>query len=480
MQATSWRWHAGAVGVLLLAAWLGVRGLSFDAIWYDEWRSLVYIGKDAIYAAPDIAGTIPRVIAQSDALNPPAYYLLLSVWATLTGAHIVTARYLSVLFGVLTVATVYRAGTDMASRQVGFTAALILGTTALFSVFMHELRTYALAALVITLHLWLYWRCTQPGTRRRGAIAFTLVTAVVLHTHYTAVLMVAGTFVHQLYTTLTTRRGWRLLGLYALAGLTLLPWGAVVLRSIALGNLQDRENTAMAASVLVQTLATYAGNGWWWLTAGALLLALGRARLLWVYALGGLAAYLLLNAVMPFACCLRYFVVMLPGLALLAGVGLARLRVWGVGVAVLWAALGIVTAWNLTYAHNVTNTPRWHYPWDVLHAAAADELQPDDTLLVLLPGGIAAWTHNGVAGYYFPADDVRVIRTFRGISQEQTLTDINAAVTDSGRVWLAYKSSWQPYYLTAIQSAVRERFPTCETAHDGGDLMLTRCTPPHP
>lgn len=464
------------VALLLLSTWLGTRGLTFDAIWYDEWRSLVYIGKATVNDTAQVSGTLGRVVAESDALNPPAYYFLLSIWGGIVGADVPALRYFSVLLGVLAVSMVYRVGTDVASPGAGLAAAAILGTSALFSVFMHEMRTYTLAVLIVATHLWTYWRCNRPNATRWDYIVFTLVMALALHTHYTAVLMLGGTFVYHL---VFVRRKWFLLALYIVAVLLLIPWALVVINSIALDSVQDRDSTAMSTVEIVSTLGrvfsnslTWLPNSLLWVPAVPLLLALGKNRLLWVHGAVGLAAYLLLNLLVPFACCVRYMLVMLPGLALLAGVGLVRLRWLGVLVVVVWAAAGLYTARDLTFAHNVTNTPRWHYPWQELYDRVTPQLQQDDTVLALLPGGINQWTHDGIGAHFFPDADAQVVMTFISVGQAQALADVANKTAGSERVWVASKSSWRPHYHDAILAQLNTQFVLCGTVQDANDLTL--------
>lgn len=464
--------------LLLFVAAMGTRGLTFDAIWYDEWRSMFYIGSLSVTEidAPHIPGTLARVVNESDALNPPAYYLLLSVWTSLTGVSVFTARYLSLLLGALTVAHVYRVGRDVASPAAGLAAAGVLAGMALFTVFLHEIRAYALAMLITTMHLWWYWRCLRTNATRLDYAVFTLITAVMIHTHYTAALMGAGTFAHHIYYTLRHRRKWGVFGLYVLAGLSALPWVGVVLSADALDTVQDRDNTAMSTRTLVTTMTTHLGNGFVWLPLVPVALALGRARLLWFYTLGGVIAYVGLNAVVPFACCIRYTLVLYPALALLIGVGLARWRWLGVIVVAVWLGTGIDAARDLYFSHTVTNTPRWHIPYDVMRAAILPELRDDDDILMLLPGGIATFPHEGVMDYYFPDNDITLLRNFSTTTEAAALDVVRGVIAGDERVWVAYKASWPSYHREAIFALLDAEMSACGTVHRSAHMDVSLYT----
>ncbi len=461
---------AAMVGVLLLTAFGGARGLTFDSIWYDEWRSLVYIGKATVNDSAQMNGTLSRLVAESDALNPPAYYVLLSVWGTLVGADVLALRYFSVLLGVLTVAVIYRVGAQVYSRGVGLSAAAILGTMSMFMVFMHEMRTYALAMLIVMLHLWTYWRCIQPGARWWHYAAFVGVIGLALYAHYTAVLMLGGTFAYHL---IFVRRKGFMVGLYVLAGMLLLPWLAVVLNSVALDNVQNRADTAMPVTQILESLLRMGTNEFVWLAGVPVLLALGRGRLVWLHVLLGLAAYLTLNALVPFACCRRYLMVMLPGFALLVALGITRHRWIAAGFVALWVGTGFYTGADLYYAHNVTNSPRWHYPYVQVREAVGGGLPLDERLIVMLPGGIAEWTHVGVAEHFFPGGNARVIDAFSSTPVESVMAEVVQTVNGSQRVWLAYKRPWPPpYNLEAVQRFLAFNYTDCGVVYETNDVLV--------
>lgn len=456
-------------GVLLLVAGLGGRGLTFDSVWYDEWRTLVYIGSETPNAPVDIPGTLGRVATLSDALNPPAYYLLLATWGTLTGTDPATLRYLSLLLGLLTVAVVYRVGADLHAPVVGLVAAAVLGTAPMFGVYLHEMRAYPLALLAVAAHLWTYTRVSRPGAGCGDALAFVAVLVVALHTHYTALLMLGGTFGYHLL--VVRERRW-VAGLYLLAAALMLPWFSVVLTSTGIENVQDRANDALAYPVLVHTVAQMTANEIAWLAALPLLLAVGRGRLLWVHTLAGLAVLLTLNALVPFLCCRRYLLTLLPGLALLVALGLTRWRTLAALAVPLWMAAGVVNGWPLAFAHSSTNSPRWHFPWADVQAALDAEDVPGATVLALLPGGVADWMHTGPAGYYLPGANVQIITTWRHDSESAVRDRVATATAGTDRVWVAYKPSWVAHHHPAALAQLAGTLPACGVVRTGWDAEV--------
>ncbi|MBZ0290898.1 MAG: hypothetical protein K8I30_24950, partial [Anaerolineae bacterium] len=100
--------YGAAIVLLLLAAWLGARGLNADALWYDEVWSLYYAGGAEIGPISPLE-SIQRVAEQlQHEKNPPGYYVALNVWGGLVGWSEFAGRALSWLAGMLTVALTYR------------------------------------------------------------------------------------------------------------------------------------------------------------------------------------------------------------------------------------------------------------------------------------------------------------------------------------------------------------------------------------
>src|SRR5215212_2676576 len=79
-QRLIWLW---VVALLLLATWLGARGLNADAIWYDEYWSL--FGAGGTHRGPyTLAQTVDSLAASSHERSPPFYYLALNLWGHAT------------------------------------------------------------------------------------------------------------------------------------------------------------------------------------------------------------------------------------------------------------------------------------------------------------------------------------------------------------------------------------------------------------
>ena len=121
----------------------------------------------------------------------PASSLRLATSARHLGAYLVgwsevAVRALSLFFGMLTLAWVYRTGRDLLAPRAGLLAALLLSASVFFLAYMIHARAFTLIALCSTLCIWSYWRLVlHPRPTGMGAPAGLLLGSVgLLYSHY--------------------------------------------------------------------------------------------------------------------------------------------------------------------------------------------------------------------------------------------------------------------------------------------------------
>ena len=122
-RATRW------VPALLVAIAMLVRAWHLDqmSIWQDEGLSLYRATRDL---AGILSGTIPLGDLLTRDVHPPAYFLLLAGWFKLVGAGTWTAKYVSLLAALPTVALVWAlvrrtAGSRASERKSPLSRALM-------------------------------------------------------------------------------------------------------------------------------------------------------------------------------------------------------------------------------------------------------------------------------------------------------------------------------------------------------------------
>lgn len=206
--------------VLILAAIVGLAAtlrlelLTTRSLWIDEALSL-----DISSAGPSGIVAISRTAEP----HPPGYYLLLWSWQRVLGEHFVTARALSMAFGIISVVLTWAVGRRLFGDLVGLGAAALVAVHP-FQVFAsNEVRMYPLLTVVglaATLAL------SAAIHRRDNAwpwVAYGLLASAVAYTSYYGFLLLAG---HGLGVLLELRgtRAWR--GPALALGTAVLSYGA--------------------------------------------------------------------------------------------------------------------------------------------------------------------------------------------------------------------------------------------------------------
>lgn len=163
--------------VLLLAFGLRLINLGGRTLWYDEAFAVLFAekGLDAMRE-----GTLTSADGAAADVHPLLYYGLLHGWMRVAGQSVVAVRFLSVLFGVLTVAFVYRLSRDWFGEQTARAAALIAALAPFHVQYSQETRMYALLGLVLAMTSWTYWRA---WSRKRPTwwVAFGILAGVSMY-----------------------------------------------------------------------------------------------------------------------------------------------------------------------------------------------------------------------------------------------------------------------------------------------------------
>ncbi|NWF68253.1 MAG: glycosyltransferase family 39 protein [Chloroflexi bacterium] len=473
--------------LLLLAFWLGARGLNADGFWVDEVWSLRAAGGPG-FGPLSLPDTWQR-IAVEDAWQAPGYYLLLNIWGRLAGWSELATRTLSLLLAVLSTAMMYRLARGLHSPLAGLAAALALATSVFYVNFYTEARGYTLYVFLTALCIWSYWRLIRDIAAPNAQIphtgvqtAFVLSVAGLLYTHYFAALTVVVLGLYHLLIVQADWRHWRALlawprwrnrawwrvGGLAAAGLLLfVPWLNVLLFATRLA--QQFPRYTLPPDVMIHSiLSAFSNNNVLFmlvLACAALPLSAGRARaanrilLAWFLVIGWFvislsAAYVLIMGEV------RYFMGLWPPLALLAGMGAAHLAQRGVPPAALLTLWLAVNLWSLAQAGPTTNARwnGWDEPWRELAAALAGQPRAGDTLFYQLQEGVNAWYQQDVANYYLRDIPVRSIlfEAMADVPPAVYVQRAQDAVMGATRVWLVVDFSARPWRMYLLPPAFTE------------------------
>lgn len=484
--ASRWWW---LVPLLLLTFWLGARGLDADDIWDDE----TYMIRDA-----RVANTPDRIIGHLAAQNPwhvPAYFLMMNPWGRLFDWNPPTLRALALFFGVLAVAWTYRLGRDHIDARVGLVAAAVLGLSAFFIHYLHELRMYTLTVLLASLLLWLYWRIMRaPGRVGVGWwLALLATAALMLYTHYFMALLLAGVGVYHLLLVPKTRRWFIAAGVFALAGLAFVPWLGVMIDIVTQAAEPDEIGGVVHSPQLLGHLAWLFGNGATWpvpLVLGLGLLPLwawrGReswrgVRDLWVVVAATVAWVVLAQELVGIMSLnrLRYVLLLWSPLALLVAVAVIYLydarparfgRFAAAGLLGAWLIFGFVSSVrSATQLHLTGSVPR--FPLHVLMRTMAPIHFPGDHITVVLPDydqpgryehGLNSYRKlEGIAG-----EAAAIARYADDPDRQQRHLEPIFASIGPGRpyVWVARPPDQTPTMLATVEAWLSQHYAACGPA----------------
>jgi 4-amino-4-deoxy-L-arabinose transferase-like glycosyltransferase len=220
-------WRRISPLLILLAAFaLRIVRLGDANLWWDEALAIWAVRKG-------LAGVTLWTAAD---VHPPLYFWSLRGWVQAAGESEFAMRLLSVMFGVLTVAVVYRLGLLIGGRGAAILAGLLTALSRFHIWWSQEMRMYVLAGLLgaLSLYLCLRWLRTlarapssAPGRERRWLLLIGYVLAA-LGSLYTIFLMAAWVLVQNLVVliALLWRQGYR-------RGRMLLQWVAAQVAILA-------------------------------------------------------------------------------------------------------------------------------------------------------------------------------------------------------------------------------------------------------
>ncbi len=171
----------GLLLVVAAAFALRVYRLGYQSLWGDEAYSVWRASKDFIALTQEahVEGTLP-----------PLYYWLLHFWMPLAGQSEFAVRYLSLLFGVLTVPVAYCFVRRIFDPLTGLYAALVFAAAPFLVYYSQEARMYAQVTFFVLLSSCLLVRLTDRGdaptgrARRTLWVAYALANVAALLSHY--------------------------------------------------------------------------------------------------------------------------------------------------------------------------------------------------------------------------------------------------------------------------------------------------------
>ena len=180
------------IGILLLAFGLRLHALDSQSLWWDELKTV----QRATMTLPDLLADLTRNRA-----HLPFYFLLMRGWSLFMGNSAFSVRYFSVLWGVLGVTAVFQLGKQLATPQVGPSAAFLLAISPFHIWYSQEARMYSfLPTLLILAHVALV--AVLKKSSKRYWLLYFLAMGTAVFTHYFTFLILLA---HAIFAILNMR-----------------------------------------------------------------------------------------------------------------------------------------------------------------------------------------------------------------------------------------------------------------------------------
>jgi hypothetical protein len=469
------------VPLLLVTFWLGARGLNADPLWGDERLSILDAG-----GGPYEPRTLAQIWEGVTARNPwhaPGFFMVLSSWGRVVGWQPPALRAMSLLFGVLAVAFTYRLGRDMVSPRAGLYAAAVVGTSAFFVHYLHELRMYSLFALLTPFTVWVYWRIVT-AKREPGKLLWLGLLAgaiAMLYTHYFASLPLFAIGLYHLLFVKKTRRWWQVVGVMALAGLCFMPWFSSLIAGLGRASSEEagyvRSGAATPQETIERLVYLFSNGSLITLGIAGVLSLLARGRgvwQIWFFMLSVLALILLVNAefrVMTITR-MRYLLGLWPLLALVIALGIIWLERWRWAAPLalgIWLVIGIGTSVNRNFINaGIVDGKGYMFPWHIAQPVFMSYTQPGDTLVLNVPddAGSVASRNQTIATYYLSGSQVgiTVMERMQSDAEQEAVQDSAVDFAkQSLRVWVGYEADRQLRALPDFEAKLGAEYVPCET-----------------
>ncbi|MDH4209108.1 MAG: glycosyltransferase family 39 protein, partial [Anaerolineae bacterium] len=159
---------------VMLAFGLRIYRLDYQPLRGDESFSIQFSAHALDWLFPNIANIEP---------NPPLYYLLLHYWMALLGQSEFVTRFLSLLFGVVSVPLIYQLGRSMRQPKIGLLAALLMAINPFQIWHAQDVRNYTVWPALSMASLAFLLPALRHGKPKHW-LGYTAMALLSVYTHY--------------------------------------------------------------------------------------------------------------------------------------------------------------------------------------------------------------------------------------------------------------------------------------------------------
>ncbi len=160
------------IAIIVLSLLLRIYDLGGESIWYDEGAS-VYGSKEPMSTIISKSNMVPNLVL---------YYTMLYFWVQLFGYSEFSVRFLSVIFGVLSVYVIYKLGELVFDANIGLLSAFILAISSYHIRYSQEARSYSLLILLVLLSSY-YLIKVLENKERKYIIGYIISSIGMIYAH---------------------------------------------------------------------------------------------------------------------------------------------------------------------------------------------------------------------------------------------------------------------------------------------------------
>lgn len=182
-------WLVVLCSMIVLSAFLRLKGLTFQSYWDDELFSV---------AVSDPSRSLFEVIRLTvEDVHPPLFQILLWLWFKCFGFTEWTGRLFPAICGILAIPVMYLLGHEARGRDVGLIAALMCSVNFYHLCYSQEVRSYSLLFLLGSLSFLFFLKLMFASGKRDFAF-YMVFTVALVYTHFFGIFAVIAQFIWML------------------------------------------------------------------------------------------------------------------------------------------------------------------------------------------------------------------------------------------------------------------------------------------
>jgi hypothetical protein len=468
----SWVPVAGVIFIVFVSATLLIDDFSIQA---DDLVSIGNAGRFDKDPNPLLA--IQRLSISSQQ-HVPGYFIILSIWGNVIGWSPMILRILTVYFGILSLAMMYRFSRDNLSKEASLYVTIMLASLTFNNIWYLIIRMYTLFIFAELLLLWLYFRIlARHNTTFSDYVFLTLASLLFINTHIFSLAIFFGLGMYHLVFVSKTRKWYYISGSVIVAALIVSPWVLVLIEGAKIAVNRVAETSSAISLTELITIILHLGVNGSVIFIGLVFLSarhlISRDRLtmaLWTIMISTIAFYAVVNELTSIISSHRahYLLLVFPLIILLIVKSLTGLQKWKIVIPIIvvfWVASGLLFHRRIGYNQYVLNFNS--LPIHLIERQLRNDLNDND-LMIGWANGLNfdfVTSYGKIIDFYFEDHSIRVdfqhIEILRYMEDEDILTDLATSTDNAERIWLVYETDNHLQFTPLYHQALSADFERC-------------------